>query len=65
MAENSSTKLVTIKDAAKIIGVSTATVRTLIRTGQLKGMSFGTARRFRYVTNESLAAFGKEDTRAQ
>ena len=56
---NTLTKLVTLNEASKEIGVSIATIRTLIKTGHLCGMGFGTGKRIRYITRESLNAFGE------
>ncbi len=51
-------KLVTISEAAKELGVSRRQVQRLIKAGRLQGAKLGLhAERCRYVTRNSLDAF--------
>lgn len=49
--------LLRIGDAARRLGVSSYTVRKLIRQGKLTGVGFGVAGRKNYITSESISTF--------
>jgi excisionase family DNA binding protein len=65
----SSRLAVTVSEAARLLGISGASVRHLIRTGRLKGISFGTGHKEEafIISLESLRAFlsGAEVAAAQ
>jgi len=55
-----SRQLLSPRQVAKKLGVSVYTVRHLVKTKRLMGLSFGPAGRVRFVTRESLEKLLKE-----
>lgn len=55
-------KLITIREASIVLGLSSRQIQRLIRAHRLKGKMFGDkAERFRYVTRSSLESLIAED----